>query len=144
MVSRRELLSGGVFSLAGAGGTIRRDDVAQDVDLRPALTSISGGITGLREELQRDTAGLAVTRDYIFQIRKVQKQHFRTNGRFPTWIDVGIDVWESVYDWHIRNQQPPTVSREAPGRFTITFFFSTIVGRPDVEPNYISMPYDER
>ena len=141
MVSRRELLSGSVLSLAGAGGVARRDDRSpQDVDLRPVVD----GLRGLRDEVARYASGLAVSRDFISQIRKVQKQHFRTNGRFPTWIDVGIDVWESVYDWHIRNQQPPTVSREAPGRFTITFFFSTIVGRPDVEPNYISMPYDER
>jgi hypothetical protein len=141
MVSRRELLSGGVLSLAGAGAVAPREATGvQDVDLEPVLK----GLEGLRTELAQYATGLAVSRDYIGQLRRIQKQHFRTNGRFPAWIDVGIDVFESVYDWYIRNQQPLTVTREAPGRFTIPFFFSTIIGRPDVEPNYISMPYDER
>ena len=142
MVSMRELLSGGVLSLAGAGAGVPNEPtgVQEQVDLGPVLR----GLDGLRAELAQNANGLAVSRDYITQLRRIQKQHFRTNGRFPAWIDVGIDVFESVYDWYIRNQQPLTVTREAPGRFTIPFFFSTIIGRPDVEPNYISMPYDER
>jgi hypothetical protein len=144
MVSRRELLSGGVLSLAGAGGAARRDEVPQDIDLRPALSATSGGVAGVREQLERDTAGLAISRDFISQIRKVQKQHYRTHGRFPIWIDIGIDVFESVYDWHIRNLQVPTVARDAAGRITVSFFFSTLTCRPDFEPNYISAPYDEK
>jgi hypothetical protein len=140
MVSRRELLSGGVLSLAGAGAPGEPQGAQEEVDLGPVLK----GLEGLKAELAQHTSALAVSKDYITQLRRIQKQHFRTNGRFPAWVDVGIDVFESVYDWHIRNQQPLNVSREAPGRFTIPFFFSTIVGRPDVEPSYISVPYDER
>ena len=69
---------------------------------------------------------------------------FRSHGRFPTWIEVGIDIWESVHDWHVRNQLPMTVNREGPGRITIAFFYSTLIGRADMEAGYIGLPFDER
>ncbi len=144
MVSRRELLSGGVLSLAGAGAVAPREGGSlQEVDLRP----VTDALRELRTELAGYTnyvCGPAPSREHLAQIRRVQKQHFRTNGRFPAWIEVGVDVWESVYDWHVRHQQPATVSREASGRITILFFYSTLIGRADVEPGYIGMPYDER
>lgn len=141
MVSRRELLSGSVMGLAGVGGVgAPSDQGTRDLDLRPVLN----GMRELRDELQRNANALAVSRDVIAQIRKAQKQHFRVNGRFPVWIEVGVDVWESVYDWHIRNQQALTVGRDSGGRYTIAFFFSTLIGRSDVEPTYIGQPYDER
>lgn len=141
MVSRRELLSGGVVSLTGMGGAATRvDQSTQEVDLRPVVN----GLRELRDEVQRHAPGLAVSREVIAQIRRAQKQHFRVNGRFPVWIEVGVDVWECVYDWHIRNQQSLTVGRDSGGRYTIAFFFSTLIGRSDVEPTYVGAPYDER
>lgn len=141
MVSRRELLSGSALGLTGLGGAATgTDQGAQEVDLRPVLN----GLRDLRDEMLRNAPALAVSREVIAQIRRAQKQHFRVNGRFPVWIEVGVDVWECVYDWHIRNQQPLTVGRDSGGRYTIAFFFSTLIGRSDVEPSYMGAPYDER
>lgn len=142
MVTRRDLISGGIVAgLAGGGAPAHGADTPpQEVDLRP----IADGLRDVRDELRQQQAALAVSRELISQIRRAQKLHYRAHGRFPVWIDVGTDVFESVYDWHVRNLQPLTVGREPNSRYTIVFFFSTIVLRPDVEPNYISVPYDER
>jgi len=144
MVSRREMITRG--TLAGLVGAVAPADAhAQgrewgDINLKPVWDALNS----IRDELRHDPASVAVSRDVIGQIQKAQKQHFRTNGRFPAWIDIGIDVFECVHDWHVRNLQQVMVGHDGTGRFTVTFFFSTLVLRPDVEPGYISAPYDER
>jgi hypothetical protein len=131
-------------TLAGLVGAVAPADTqgtgTQEINLKPVTEALSG----IRDELRHDPAAVAVSRDVIGQIRRAQKQHFRTNGRFPAWIDIGIDVFECVHDWHVRNLQQVMVGHDGTGRYTVTFFFSTLVLRPDVEPSYISTPYDER
>ena len=49
-----------------------------------------------------------------------------------------------MYDWHVRYQQPINVARNADGRYTLLLMSSLLVMRPDVQGNYIGIPYDAR
>jgi hypothetical protein len=51
----------------------------------------------------------------ITAIRDAQKQILRGNGKFPDFVDVGVDVWFQVHDWHIRWQVPMQQSRDPQG-----------------------------
>ena len=39
----------------------------------------------------------------LVRIREQQRTYLRAAQKFPDFIEVGIAVWESVYDWHVRH-----------------------------------------
>ena len=51
----------------------------------------------------------------ISNIRAAQRTYLKNTGRFPEFIDVGFDVFQSVVDWLVAVQQPVTISRLASG-----------------------------
>ena len=55
---------------------------------------------------------------------------------------MGIGVWENVFDWHIRHQQPLSVSRNAEGRYILGVAFTTLVLRPELSENYVGPGMD--
>jgi hypothetical protein len=57
---------------------------------------------------------------------------------------VGTDIWQDVYDWHVRYNQPMTISRDAQGRMTIMVMTTMVIMRPDLGATYIGLPYDNR
>ena len=59
-------------------------------------------------------------------------------------MEVGSDVWESLYDWHVRHQQPMTAARTADGRYVMTVMFTTVILRPDQATNYVGYGFDAR
>ena len=67
----------------------------------------------------------------LAHIREQQRVFLRANQKFPDFIEIGINVWESVYDWHVRHQQPLSISRNAEGRYTMMVALTTLVLRPD-------------
>jgi len=78
----------------------------------------------------------------IAQVREQQRIFMRTNYRYPEFIDIGIDVWDALHDWHVRFQQPLNVARMTDGRYVMSFSFTTLVLRPDMLPNYVGQAYD--
>jgi hypothetical protein len=80
----------------------------------------------------------------IAAVREQARTFLRANGKFPDFIEVGTDIWQQVYDWHVRFQQPISVGRTPEGRYTILLLATTVVMRPDMPPNFIGLPYDNR
>jgi hypothetical protein len=80
----------------------------------------------------------------IAAIRDAQKQFLRSNAKFPDFIEVGTDVWLTVYDWHVRWRQPVSVGRDVANRYTLILLGTTVIMRTDMQPNYVGLPYDTR
>jgi hypothetical protein len=139
MIDRRELLTlGGLLgALAPSGapaegiGTAQLSD-RQVGDLASALAGIATAIT--REH----------NFDAVVPIRTRQNDYLRANAKFPDFIDVALDVWMNVYDWHIRLQQPLVLGRDVSGRYTLMLGFTALVLRQDAAPSFIGIPYDNR
>ena len=141
MIDRRELLAlGGML-----GGLAARGEAAEAVasgvgemsdrtaqDIVNALKAISAAVYA------------AQSFDAINPIRTRQNDYLKATNKFPDFIDVSVDVWTAVYDWHIRMQQPPVLGRDVNGRYTMLLGFTQLVLRPDVAPAFISVPYDAR
>ena len=84
----------------------------------------------------------AVLRPYgdpalLENIREVQRVYLRTNQKFPEYIEIGITVWEQLYDWHVRTQQALSIVRLPNGRYAMQALLSTFVLRPDAQPSYV-------
>jgi hypothetical protein len=104
---------------------------------------ISGSIERLRKtfESQFDQSYASLWHG-IARIRQQQRQWMRSTQRFPDFIDIGLDVWDNVYDWHVAHQQPLSMGRAADGRYTMVFMFTTLVLRPEQAADYIGFAYD--
>jgi hypothetical protein len=136
-MQRRNLVGRGM--LAGAAvllGDPKPAAGAQDTDSGAAARAIEN----LRASLERQ---LAISPE-LERIREQQRVFLKANHKFPDFIEIGIDVWENVYDWHVRHQQPLVVARTAEGRYVMTVMFTTLILRPEQVSNYIGYGFDGR
>jgi hypothetical protein len=139
-MERRDLVGGGLMAGAAAllgdaapsagtqGGDVRDDAV------------IARAIRDFQDVVQR---GLAVSPE-LARIREQQRVFLKANQKFPDFMEVGIDVWESVFDWHVRHQQPVPMTRAADGRYVMTVMFTTLILRPDHDGRYVGFGFDAR
>jgi hypothetical protein len=62
--------------------------------------------------------------------------------KYPDFLEIGLDVWDNVYDWHVAFQQPANLSRLTDGRYVMTFTFTTLILRPDQDPGFVGFAFD--
>ena len=143
MVERRAVVGGGLV----AGLTALMGESSAAAAPAPAVTDdaqqISGSIDQLRKtfEGQFDQSYAALWRG-IGRVRQQQRQWLRSTQKYPDFLDIGVDVWDNVYDWHVAHQQPVSMGRAADGRYTMMFMFTTLVLRPEQAPDYVGFPFD--
>ena len=142
MVERRDVIGGGLaaglaalFGDAAAQGaqttqrTVPTDD---DANTAKALDALRVMLEHRHESQD------------IRQIRSQQRTFLKANQKFPDFIDIGIDVWERLHDWHVKNRQPLTVLRTNDGHYGMPFMATTLLLRPEQTAGYISWGYDVR
>jgi hypothetical protein len=142
MVHRRTVLTGGIL-----GGTLSALAVAPE----PAGAAAGGqGSDRIVQEVERAVRSVRdeLRHQYEFweiePVREQMRTFLRANGKFPDFVEVGADVWQRVYDWHVRFQQPISLGRTAEGRYTILLIATNVIMRPDLMPGYIGLPFDGR
>ncbi len=133
MIARRDVLGGAMVAslFTGDGGAQQIPERALD-DMIAALKDIRRSM-----DAQQDFHEIAPVRLRIVDF-------LRSQMKFPDFLDVGTDPWFAVYDWHVRNVQPIALGRDGSGRHTMMFMQTMLVLRPDLVPNYIGTPYDNR
>ena len=139
MVERRALVGGGLM----AGITALMGESSAAAAVPDDSQQISGSIDQLRKtfEGQFDQSYAALWRG-IGRVRQQQRQWLRSTQKYPDFLEIGVDVWDNLYDWHVAHQQPLSMGRAADGRYTMTFMFTTLVLRPEQAPDYIGFPFD--
>jgi len=137
MVDRRQLLKTAMF-----GGFAARpgaaEAAAQAIPERQAQ-EIVDVLKSVRSAIDR-----AHSFTEIAEVRSRQVAFLRAEGKFPDFIDVGVDVWMSVYDWHVKHGLPMPLARDGNNRYTIMLLATTLVLRPDFVPTHIGTPFDNR
>jgi hypothetical protein len=114
----------------GGGQTSDR----QVMEIVDALKDIRRAIDSSQGSVVTEIAG----------VRQKQIEYLRATNKFPDFIDVGLDVWFAVYDWHVKHLQPLVIGRDGNGRYTIALMSTALVMRPDLVPTFVSAPYDNR
>ena len=135
MVDRRHLLK-----TAMLGGFAARPDSTSDQSQSERQTQEI--VEGLRSLSRAIESSHSFTE--IAEIRLRQISFLRAEGKFPDMIDVGVDVWMGVYDWHIKHGLPATLGRDGSNRYTIMLMATALVLRPDFVPTHIGTPYENR
>jgi hypothetical protein len=140
MLARRRMLGTTLFggllgatipAAAEAGGQTSDRQVTEVVD---ALREIRKALESQPQASFAEIAG----------VRQKQVDYLKATNKFPDFIDVGLDVWFAVHDWHIKHLQQMVLGRDSSGRYTITLLSTQLVMRPDLVPTFISAAYDNR
>jgi hypothetical protein len=141
MIGRRQVI-GGVL----AGGVVgalaepsHADAAGQSAAERLDVAAIARELEALRKQF-----GAERQFTEIASLREAQLTYLRGNSKLPDYIEVGTDLWFAAYDWHVRWQQPLTISRDPIGRMTLLLVTTQLVLRPDAQGNFMSLPYDQR
>jgi hypothetical protein len=139
MIERRNLVGGGLMAGAaallgeGTASTAQRTDVVN-------MEAVGRAIDDLKEMFQRR---LAVSPE-LSRIREQQRIFLKANQKYPDFIEVGLDVWDSVYDWHVRHQLPISMGRANDGRYVMSIMFTTLILRSEQANNYVGYAFDVR
>ena len=139
MFQRRDVMAGGLVAGVAALMTPDAEAAAQQDGAPQVVRAMNDLRQSMQTELQalRDGAWRGVER-----IREQQHTWIRSTQKYPDFIEVGLDVWDSLFDWHVRYQQPINVARMNDGRYAMVFMFTTIILRPEQMPGYVGLPYD--
>ena len=145
MISRRELLTAGMatgltpeprLSAAAPAGSQSQSEI--DV-----LREIARNLQGVDRTVAQAWLSNSVTFGLVSKLRSTYETYFRTNQKFPDFVEIGIGVFMDVYDWHIKNRQQLQITRGPDGRYWMQFMFTSLILRAEHEPNYIGIPYDK-
>jgi len=78
----------------------------------------------------------------VTKVRQQQRTWLLATRKYPDFLEIGLDVWDNVYDWHVAYQQPLSVQRLADGRYAMAFMFTTLLLRSDLNPEFVGYPFD--
>ena len=138
MVQRREIVSGGIAAGLATLMATSADAASASDDGRT-----SGAIDRLREAFERQFDQVYSEKwRGVSRVRQQQRTWLTATRKFPDFLEIGLDVWDNVYDWHVTYQQPLNVTRLADGRYAMAFMFTTLLLRPDQSPDFVGYPFD--
>jgi len=139
MVERRTVMGGGLL----AGLTTLMAPGRSEAAVSDDLQQVSGAVEALRKavEDQFETVYTSKWRG-VTRIRQQQRTWMRATQKFPDFIEIGIDIWDNVYDWHIVHQQPVNMARTADGRYAMVFMFTTLLLRPEQASDFVGFAFD--
>jgi hypothetical protein len=107
------------------------------------LEGVSDSIDQLRRTVERQFANIYTDKWHgVAKIRQQQHTWMKSTQKYPDFIEVGIDIWDNIYDWHVVHQQPLSIGRASDGRYTMQFMFTTLLLRPDQAPEFVGYAFD--
>ena len=138
MVERRAVMGGSLLaSLSTLMSPAGAEAAAAD------LEGVSDSIDQLRRTVERQFANVYTDKwQGVARVRQQQHTWMRSTQKYPDFIEIGLDVWDNIYDWHVVHQQPANMTRMADGRYAMLFMFTTLLLRPDQATDYVGFAFD--
>ena len=107
------------------------------------LEGVSDSIDELRRTVERQFTSVYSDKwQGVSRVRQQQHTWMRSTQKYPDFIEIGLDIWDNIYDWHVVYQQPLNVSRLADGRYAMMFTFTMLMLRPDQNADFVGYPFD--
>ena len=144
MLSRRELITAGVAgSLSASSDAAAMPPLEEQQADRDGQREIKRSIDSVEAALRSAMLSNSLSHGVVAKLRDSMQQFFRSNAKFPDFIEIGYSVFMELYDWHVKNRQQLMVTRGVDGRYWMQFMFTTLILRAEVDPAYIGLPYDK-
>jgi hypothetical protein len=140
-MERRAIMGGGM--LAGLSTLLSPASAEAAAQAGANLEGVSDSIDQFRRAVERQFANVYTDKwQGVAKIRQQQHTWMRSTQRYPDFIEIGIDVWDNIYDWHVVHQQPVNMTRTSDGRYSMMFMFTTLLLRPDQAPDFVGFAFD--
>lgn len=141
MVQRRDVVRGGFVAAGLAALTAPSAEAASPPPDDDGASAAA--INRLRETVERQF-DLVYSDKWrgVSRVRQQQRTWLQATRKYPDFIEIGIDVWDNVYDWHVTYQVPVNVTRLADGRYAMAFMFTTLLMRLDQAGDYVGFAFD--
>ena len=137
MVSRRQVIAGTLA--AGAASLDARRLGATPASPNGARVQDSGKLDEILAEVRGLRSGVVPGANEVAMIRLARRTYLKTTGKFPEYLDVGIEVWEGLIDWYVATRQLVDVGRLPDGRYFVKFVGTNIVLRAEVPEGHIGV-----
>jgi hypothetical protein len=141
MISRREVVTAGMLGTLAASGSAGAEPAQEQEVVAQQIKGLQAEIANLSKTIEKALLGPSLSAGMIVDIREKLTKHLGSHGKFPDLLEVGINPFMEVYDWHVRHQQQIQITRVTE-RFAIQFMFTQLIMRWDMDRNYIGTPYD--
>lgn len=113
-----------------------------DRQMSAAISSLGGKLDTMNDTLAYGLKGPGCASGFMADIRGKLSTHIRAAGKFPEFMEVGLDVFYDIYDWHVRYSQPIQITRISEQRFAIQWMFTQFIVRWEQDPKYLGVPFD--
>jgi hypothetical protein len=135
-MQRRDLVGGGIVAGLTSMMVPPAEAAADDEQSTQAINR-------MRETFERHFEQVYSSRwRGVSRVRQQQRTWMQATRKYPDFIEIGLDVWDNIWDWHVVYQQPLNVTRVADGRYTMLFMFTTLLLRPDQTPDFVGYAFD--
>jgi len=107
------------------------------------LEGVSDSIDQLRLTVEHQFATVYTDKwQGVARVRQQQHTWMRSTQKYPDFIEVGLHIWDNIYDWHVVYQQPVNMTRTSDGRYTMVFMYTTLLLRPDQALDFVGFAFD--
>jgi hypothetical protein len=139
-MERRAIVGG---SLLAGLSTLMSPGSAEAAAAAGDLEGVSESIDQLRRTVERQFTSVYSDKwQGVSRIRQQQHTWMRSTQKYPDFMEIGLDVWDNIYDLHVVHQQPLNMTRTSDGRYTMVFMYTTLVLRPDQAPDFVGYAFD--
>jgi hypothetical protein len=139
MVERRAVMGGSLL----AGLSTLMSPSGAEAAAQSNLEGVSDSIDQLRRTVENQFTNVYTNKwQGVVRIRQQQHTWMKSTQKYPDFIEIGIDVWDNIYDWHVVHQHPVNMSRTSDGRYAMVFMFTTLLLRPDQAGDYVGFAFD--
>ena len=143
MLTRRDVMAGSLLgTLATNGDSEAPAEQPEATAVERQLREIRTQLDNIREILNNAFVRPSLSFGRIGQVRNQLEIYLRANGKFPDYLEIGIGVFEDVYDWHVKYQQPIQLNRTTDNRLVIRFMLTQLILRHEQETGFVGTPYD--
>jgi hypothetical protein len=149
MISRREVVTAGVLgTLAVSTADLSAEARVERAKVEAAQddAGIIRALNEIEKELERLNGVVdgttRVTGGFLGEIRGRFTTHLRASGKFPEFMEIGVEPFYEVYDWHVRHQQQIQITRISEQRFAIQWMFTQLIMRYEQDPKHLGIPFD--
>jgi hypothetical protein len=143
MISRREVVTAGMLGTLAGGAAAEAGQSDQEAAvLQKGLSEIISQLSRMNGTLDFGQRGPTLSTGSIGELRERFTTHMKAAGKFPDFLEIGVDVFYDVYDWHVRHNQQIQITRIAEQRFAIQFMFTQLIVRWEQDRRYIGVPFD--
>ena len=140
-MNRRLAIQSGL--LAGLGTSLPNSaSEAAAVEQEGDAGVVAAALRDIERTLQREAENRDAHWQVVRRVHEQQRTFLKSYHRYPEFIEVGARVWDGLTEWHVRERQALNVTRGADGRYLMSFNFTTVLLRPDLDDNYVSIGFD--